>query len=331
MVDKKTKTPYSRDVGISIKETVHSSKTMVVLEIIRRKMREVPGRKIIVFGSWTSAMITLGRLLTMDGYRCVHYDGRTPPNKRSLKLNMMRDNQGDVLLCTYGAGGISINMQFADVVILFDQCYNNSAENQAIDRARRIGQDKKVEIYKIVASGTLEKWMLGLKQEKSVKEADWNSGKSMESWNGNETSVKRMLSFFTNGAPEFMCNPNKAVTRVGVSSGPGRAGIENNEYEYDSEDLDPPKQSDRTPFISLRKNPRMCVETMSLVDNQFSVGDMPRVVVPDLFKKKHTAASQIVPLSCEVEEICSSDEEYDAHVGTPKLSGNKRKSAGSMC
>ena len=113
------------------------------------------GRKAIVFSQWVG---TLQRLAgQMDGLGALQYHGRVPHARREeILVRFREDRKSHVLLMTYGAGSVGLNLQFASYVFLFDRWWNPAVEDQAINRAHRIGAAGPVTVTKFVMLGTIE-------------------------------------------------------------------------------------------------------------------------------------------------------------------------------
>jgi SNF2 family DNA or RNA helicase len=86
---------------------------------------------------------------------------------RSLPVRRFQNGEVPLFLISLKAGGVGLNLTAADTVIHYDPWWNPAAENQATDRAWRIGQDKPVFVYKLIAKGTLEEKIQLLQQKKS--------------------------------------------------------------------------------------------------------------------------------------------------------------------
>jgi SNF2 family DNA or RNA helicase len=97
-----------------------------------------------------------------------YLDGTLSPEQRRDEVNKFQnDPKIKVFLISLKAGGIGLNLTAADYVFLADPWWNPAVEEQAISRAHRIGQDKKVFIYKFISRDTLEEKIVGLQQRKS--------------------------------------------------------------------------------------------------------------------------------------------------------------------
>ena len=113
------------------------------------------GRKAIVFSQWVETLTTLGDKLAE--FHPLEYHGRIPSKQRDGILREFRDDpKRHVLLISYGAGGVGLNLQFAGYVFLFDRWWNPAIEDQAINRAHRIGAAGPVTVTRFLALQTIE-------------------------------------------------------------------------------------------------------------------------------------------------------------------------------
>ncbi|RIK73298.1 MAG: helicase [Planctomycetota bacterium] len=113
------------------------------------------GRKAIVFSQWVDTIDQLSRRLSRFGP--LEYHGRVPTRLRDSVIEQFRsDPQRQVLLMSYGAGSVGLNLQFASYVFLFDRWWNPAVEDQAVNRAHRIGASGPVTISRFLAVGTIE-------------------------------------------------------------------------------------------------------------------------------------------------------------------------------
>jgi SNF2 family DNA or RNA helicase len=123
------------------------------------------GRKAIVFSQWVR---TIGQLRPrLARFGPLEFHGRIPSGRRDAVLQQFRDDpQSHVLLMSYGAGSVGLNLQFAGYVFLFDRWWNPAVEDQAINRAHRIGAAGPVTVTRFLASGTIEERINRVLQEK---------------------------------------------------------------------------------------------------------------------------------------------------------------------
>ncbi|WP_113904801.1 DEAD/DEAH box helicase [Brevibacterium celere] len=142
---------------------VRSSKLSALLERLDDIIAE--GHRSIVFSQFTSFLDNVGEELDRRGIPYVVLDGST--RNRGQVVDQFRKGTAPVFLISLKAGGFGLTLTEADYVFLMDPWWNPAAENQAIDRAHRIGQTKSVMVYRYVAEGTIEEKVLALQRKKS--------------------------------------------------------------------------------------------------------------------------------------------------------------------
>jgi SNF2 family DNA or RNA helicase len=127
------------------------------LEQLLADMAEVAdsGRKAIVFSQWVEPLERIARALRP--YGPLQYHGRIPQKQRQPILDQFQnDPSKHVILMSYGTGSVGLNLQFTNYVFLFDRWWNPAIEDQAINRAHRIGQKAPVTVTRFVTQGTIE-------------------------------------------------------------------------------------------------------------------------------------------------------------------------------
>jgi SNF2 family DNA or RNA helicase len=133
--------------------TGHSAK----LEQLQADLTEIAesGRKALVFSQWVEPLQRLARAL--EPFGPLQFHGRIPDRERQTVLERFRsDSSKHVILMSYGAGGVGLNLQFTNYVFLFDRWWNPAVEDQAINRAHRIGQRQPVFVTRFVTPETIE-------------------------------------------------------------------------------------------------------------------------------------------------------------------------------
>ena len=125
------------------------------------------GHKLLLFSQFTSILDIVAARLGGMGIRYFMLTGSTKPAQRLKMVNSFNGDDTSVFLISLKAGGTGLNLTSADVVIHYDPWWNSSAENQASDRAYRIGQKKNVQIYKLITRNTIEEKIRELQQAKS--------------------------------------------------------------------------------------------------------------------------------------------------------------------
>uniref|UniRef100_A0A0W0G9H1 Uncharacterized protein n=1 Tax=Moniliophthora roreri TaxID=221103 RepID=A0A0W0G9H1_MONRR len=137
------------------------------IKMIIKILESIPlGEKVIVFSSFVT-MLDVIRSYIWDKFRCVQYDGGMKPGERENSLRSIReDPHVRVLLMSLKAGGVGLNLAQCNHVILVDVWWNPAVEEQAIGRAHRMGQTRRVHVYKLIAENTIESRMLKLQEQK---------------------------------------------------------------------------------------------------------------------------------------------------------------------
>ena len=134
-----------------------ATKTSSKIERLRADLEEIAasGQKAIVFSQWVDSIKEIAR--QTSEYKPMEYHGRVPSKKREPILAEFRDDPTrPVLLMSYGAGSVGLNLQFCRYVFLFDRWWNPAVEDQAINRAHRIGAAGSVTITRMIMANTIE-------------------------------------------------------------------------------------------------------------------------------------------------------------------------------
>ena len=142
-----------------------SGKLKIATEIIQKHI--VEDGKVLLFSQFTSALKNIGENLKSKGISYFYLDGKTKSKDR-IKLvdEFNSSSEVKVFLISLKAGGTGLNLTSANLVIHFDPWWNPAVENQATDRAHRIGQRNIVEVIKLVAKGTIEEKIILLQENK---------------------------------------------------------------------------------------------------------------------------------------------------------------------
>lgn len=122
--------------------------------------------KVLLFTSFKTALEIVRQELNKNNITNYTIDGSIPSKKRMELVDKFNQDQTQVFLIMLKSGGTGLNLTSADVVIHLDLWWNPQAENQATDRTHRIGQNKKVEVIKLVTKGTIEEKILELQEKK---------------------------------------------------------------------------------------------------------------------------------------------------------------------
>ena len=124
------------------------------------------GHKILLFSQFASMLERIQERLLQEGISSHLLVGATPKEERSRMVQAFASDEVPVFLISLKAGGTGLNLTAADIVIHYDPWWNVAAQNQATDRAYRIGQEKPVTVYKLILKDTIEENLLKLQNAK---------------------------------------------------------------------------------------------------------------------------------------------------------------------
>ncbi|WP_296943182.1 DEAD/DEAH box helicase [uncultured Massilia sp.] len=144
--------------------TAGSAKLDALLELLDTLLSE--GRKVLVFSQFTSMLALVEQALRARGVAYALLTGDT--EDRAATVAAFQQGEVPVFLVSLKAGGVGLNLTAADTVIHYDPWWNPAAENQATDRAWRIGQGQPVFVYKLIARGTLEEMIQDMQRRKAA-------------------------------------------------------------------------------------------------------------------------------------------------------------------
>lgn len=155
-----------------------SAKMQLLMDILPEMIAEK--RQVLLFSQFTSMLALIEQELILQKIPFVKLTGQT--KDRATVIDTFQSGQVPLFLISLKAGGTGLNLTAADTVIHYDPWWNPAVENQATDRAYRIGQDKPVFVHKFITMGTAEEKILQLQQRKSVLLSGvFDSGGSTES------------------------------------------------------------------------------------------------------------------------------------------------------
>lgn len=141
-----------------------SAKLDSCLELVQSAMDG--GHKMLLFSQFTSMLELIKKRLDEQGIAYYVITGETSKEKRLQLVKAFNGNDVPVFLISLKAGGVGLNLTGADVVIHYDPWWNIAAQNQATDRAHRIGQTRKVTVYRLIARHSVEEKILKLQETK---------------------------------------------------------------------------------------------------------------------------------------------------------------------
>ncbi len=122
--------------------------------------------KALVFSQFVGHLAIVRRYLDEQGIAYQYLDGATPARQRQKAVAAFQAGEGDIFLISLKAGGVGLNLTAADYVIHLDPWWNPAVEDQASNRAHRIGQERPVTVYRLVARGTIEERIIALHGKK---------------------------------------------------------------------------------------------------------------------------------------------------------------------
>ncbi len=141
-----------------------SSKLDVLMEQLEQLKER--GNRPLIFSQFTSHLALIRAACDKAGISYQYLDGQTTPAQRQERVEAFQKGTSDAFLISLKAGGTGLNLTAADYVIHMDPWWNPAVEDQATDRAHRIGQTRPVMVYRIIARGTIEEQILKMHDEK---------------------------------------------------------------------------------------------------------------------------------------------------------------------
>ncbi len=171
--------------------TIPSSKTQAFLKLTDELIEN--RHRALVFSQFTSHLALIRRALDEKGIKYLYLDGSMSPAQRMKLVEAFENGEMPLFLISLKAGGTGLNLTAADYVIHMDPWWNPAIENQASDRAYRIGQERPVTIYRLIAAGTVEEKILKLHATKKSLADALLEGTEMSSRLGRE-EIMELLS-----------------------------------------------------------------------------------------------------------------------------------------
>ncbi|MHA7247891.1 DEAD/DEAH box helicase [Arthrobacter tecti] len=143
--------------------SVPSSKLDALFEQLEDIIAE--GHRALIFSQFTGFLGKAAERLEAAGMEYAYLDGKT--RRRASVVEKFKSGRAPVFLISLKAGGFGLNLAEADYCFLLDPWWNPASENQAVDRAHRIGQKRNVMVYRLVAKDTIEEKVMALKEKKA--------------------------------------------------------------------------------------------------------------------------------------------------------------------
>ena len=141
-----------------------SGKLESLLEL--REQIQVGNHRVLIFSQFRGMLDIIEKELKKMKIETFKITGSTPAKERQEMTNAFNNGEGDAFLISLKAGGVGLNLTGADTVILVDLWWNPAVESQAIGRARRMGQERNVEVYRLITRGTNEEKNQELQESK---------------------------------------------------------------------------------------------------------------------------------------------------------------------
>lgn len=182
--------PRLLKVDSPIKKEAKSAKMEWLFDTLPELVEE--GRRILIFSVFTEMLGLIEQSLQHAKISYVKLTGRT--KDRKTPIEQFQNGEVPVFLISLKAGGTGLNLTAADTVIHFDPWWNPAVENQATDRAYRIGQDKPVFVYKIVTKGTVEEKIIDMQSKKQALADSIYSDKSTGESKITEHDLKELFA-----------------------------------------------------------------------------------------------------------------------------------------
>lgn len=164
MRNQKAKRKYLRRLEKNWVSSAKIDKTMEILQAVEDRQE---GEKTIIFSQFTSLLDLLEVPIARRGWNYRRYDGSMrPPDRNAAVLDFTDQHDCKIMLVSLKAGNSGLNLVAASQVIVFDPFWNPYIEEQAIDRAHRIGQQRQVQVHRILVEKTVEDRILELQEKK---------------------------------------------------------------------------------------------------------------------------------------------------------------------
>lgn len=167
-----------------------SAKLQSLMEMVEELLAE--NRKILLFSQFTSMLDLIETELEQRGIEYAVLTGKT--KDRRTPVQDFQSGKRSIFLISLKAGGTGLNLTAADTVIHYDPWWNPAAENQATDRAYRIGQEKPVFVYKMIARGTVEEKIQHLQQEKRALASGVLDGRAAGDWKLQDDDIEALFA-----------------------------------------------------------------------------------------------------------------------------------------
>ncbi|GAA0756308.1 DEAD/DEAH box helicase [Clostridium sartagoforme] len=172
-----------------------SAKIKAVKEIIQETIDS--NKKVIIFSQFTSVLKNIGNKLKEDNISYLYLDGSIKAKERINLVNEFNNRDKNIFLISLKAGGVGLNLTSASVVVHFDPWWNPAVQDQATDRAHRLGQKNIVEVIKLISKDTIEEKIIKLQEEKKELISKIIDGDTLTGETLNTITEEELLKLFT--------------------------------------------------------------------------------------------------------------------------------------
>jgi SNF2 family DNA or RNA helicase len=180
-------------LAVSLVDAEHAEVPSTKLDTLMELLDDIvaDGHRVLVFSQFTRFLTMARDRISAAGVDYCYLDGHT--RNRPAVIADFREGEAPVFLISLKAGGFGLNLTEADYCILLDPWWNPATEAQAVDRAHRIGQTRKVMVYRLVAKDTLEEKVMALKQKKAALFSNVMDGGGFESGAMTAADIRDLL------------------------------------------------------------------------------------------------------------------------------------------
>lgn len=168
-----------------------NAKLEICMDLIRQAMDG--GHKILLFSQFTGVLDEVEKVLKKEKISSFRIDGSVSKEERMRRVDRFASSDVPVFCISLKSGGTGLNLTAADIVIHYDPWWNVAAQNQATDRAHRIGQEHTVTVYELIAENTIEEQIQNLKKNKSQLVEEILSGDDIGSILINREEILNLL------------------------------------------------------------------------------------------------------------------------------------------
>lgn len=172
-----------------------SAKIKAVKEIIKETIES--NKKIIIFSQFTSVLKKIGNKLEEEDINYLYLDGSIKAKERINLVNEFNNRDKNIFLISLKAGGVGLNLTSASVVVHFDPWWNPAVQDQATDRAHRLGQKNIVEVIKLISKDTIEEKIIKLQEEKKELISKIIDGDTLSGETLNTITEEELLKLFS--------------------------------------------------------------------------------------------------------------------------------------